>query len=936
MNARVVLIFAVAFLFAGEASAITLNYNNLPSSSAFSYTSQGVRQRHYHSNYTSSQGHYHRSGPSSNYWIFAHSSCCSSRMILDMPGTGAAFVMGSYLVMDDNNSAVWTGFLNGSVVWTANATGGNGSTFTFPTQPIDELRLLVPTGGNLGWDNLTVNPCTPSNVSAGGPYSVDEGDTVSMNATGSGGTLSYLWDFDGGSGTGPFNDGNGANAVLDTTVLGWDGPMTATIGVEGTCAGSSLSDTTTVNVANVAPTLASYSGPLNADEGAVTSFAAQGSDPGPVDQANLAYTWDWGDGNSGGATEVEAHAWEDEGAFTITVTVTDLAGASDTQSYPVQIDNVAPVFTSVPAAIAEEGAQYSYTPTVFDPGVNDVLTYSAGAVNPPGVTVAPLTGTLTWTPTYGDSGVNTLSLTVDDGDGGVTTQTWTATVDLEDTDGDGMADGWEAENGLDLNDPADAALDGDGDGLTNLDEFNAGQDPWTFDGPTAPVATTPAEGAFVLEFRPTVRWDAATDPNGDPLTYEVEIHDDAGLASLAVSQDQIPGLAWDATVNLDENTEHHWRVRAHDGWTFGPWSNTLWFFVDTGNQAPEAPVPLWPIDGETVAEVQPSPEWAEGVDPDRDPLTYDVRVTDDNGALITQGSTAGARDNWTLDVVLEEDSWYRWSVRAVDDEALAGPWSLEERFFVSTANAAPGEIAFISPEDGESIGTQSPILIATETSDPEGDSPLYHFTLDTEEDDGEDPHEAWVEHSGTGEVAWVLNNDDIELTPNQNWVGRVRAEDSEGVGGPWAQVTFFIRGANDAPPVPALLSPDDGAAVELAEFAIGAVADPDGDPVTYRIRVARDEDFTDIVAFEENLEADGDTVAWAPSTVGGTVFWTARAVDNSGVASDWAAPFEVTVGGPLAGCDDCEASVAGRSSQGFGLAIFLVLTCLGRRRRFVL
>ena len=42
---------------------------------------------------------------------------------------------------------------------------------------------------------------------------------------------------------------------------------------------------------------------------------------------------------------------------------------------------------------------------------------------------------------------------------------------LVDTDGDGMSDEWEIDNGLDENDPADAVLDGDSDGLMNLQEY---------------------------------------------------------------------------------------------------------------------------------------------------------------------------------------------------------------------------------------------------------------------------------------------------------------------------------------------------------------------------------------------------------------------------------------------------------------------------------
>jgi hypothetical protein len=46
-----------------------------------------------------------------------------------------------------------------------------------------------------------------------------------------------------------------------------------------------------------------------------------------------------------------------------------------------------------------------------------------------------------------------------------------------DTDGDGLSDGFEFENLLNGLDPSDACLDQDNDGLTELEEFEAGSDP---------------------------------------------------------------------------------------------------------------------------------------------------------------------------------------------------------------------------------------------------------------------------------------------------------------------------------------------------------------------------------------------------------------------------------------------------------------------------
>lgn len=70
-----------------------------------------------------------------------------------------------------------------------------------------------------------------------------------------------------------------------------------------------------------------------------------------------------------------------------------------------------------------------------------------------------------------------------------------------DDDNDGMPDDYETDKGFNPLDAADAALDADGDGLTNLEEFQAGTDPRDRLSPI-PDATLPGRGGWRATLEP--------------------------------------------------------------------------------------------------------------------------------------------------------------------------------------------------------------------------------------------------------------------------------------------------------------------------------------------------------------------------------------------------------------------------------------------------
>ncbi|MCP4868225.1 MAG: PKD domain-containing protein [Proteobacteria bacterium] len=832
-------------------------------------------------------------------------------------------------------------------------------TFTFDLGPSSApVRFWVSDGNfndNGGSYTVEIVPANePPVADAGGPYSVDEGGTVTVDASGStddGSIVDYAWDCEDDG----VIDASGASPTAACTYP-QDGAFTASVIVTDD-EGSTASASAVVTVSNLAPTITSVQTPSDVSEGQSVAFAAGATDPGPLDSVTL--TWDWGDGTPTDVGETPSHAFPDNGVFTVTITADDGDGGTDSTTTSVGVGNVPPTITTTPGATAVEGTPYVYAAAATDPaGVNDPFTWTL-SLGPAGMSADPASGEVTWTPTLAQAlaGSTSAALAVDDGDGGSASQNWPITISWIDDDADGMADTWETDNGLDPTDPGDAPLDNDGDGLTNLEEFEAGTDPNAWGGPSTPVPLAPIAGEETTT-APSLLVLNATDPDGDSLDLTYELYEDAALTTLVttsplVPQDPSGETAWPVDQLLTENAAYHWRAAASDPFADGPFSSVETFVVNEVNEPPSAPVIVTPGEGELVASLTPAMQWGVSSDPDGDDVAYDVEVFADVDLTVAVVVETGIVDidggfvDWSPLTDLTEDAWHWVRARAVDEHGLAGDWSAVVSFLVTADDGAPSGLVILAPEDGSEVDTLSPTILAGGAVDPEGQPLVYELEVVTD-----DATEGVSVPEFEGTAAWDLAVDGIALPENRWATANARAGDPDGLWSAYATSTFFVNSVNDPPSVPALLAPSDGA--ELSEqpiqLSVAWSTDPDEDALRYDLLLAQDGvGFHTIEGVDGgNALLDGAGEVTLPAGISleaGSYEFSARAVDEHGLASDWAVAVVFTipegsvVTDPPAGDDDdaeeppdCGCSTAA-SPESAAPLLLLLTTAGGRWRR---
>jgi hypothetical protein len=340
---------------------------------------------------------------------------------------GARIPSGSRVVIDGGAPSVLPGDLlefdgGGEPTSYFDATGASVSSPTLPAGSVNAVGSGTVTYSDIERFLTLTGP----QASAGGPYTITEGDSLSLSAAGTvvpgGQTASYEWDING---DGTFTDAVGTSPTLtwqQLVALGVNDDGTYRVAVRVTTSSGAVDvATATLTVQAARPTL-SLTGPPTIDQGQKYTLTLSASDPG-LDTVNR---WDvnWGDGSlvetyyAAGAIVTHVYGAAAAGPETISVSAYVPDGGPYTASKAITVNTVAArVRTLGTTGSPVEGTPFTLNLTATGPGAGSVQQWTVFWGDG---TRSTVTGTATSVQhTYVNDGTYTVEALVTEGDGSV-------------------------------------------------------------------------------------------------------------------------------------------------------------------------------------------------------------------------------------------------------------------------------------------------------------------------------------------------------------------------------------------------------------------------------------------------------------------------------------------------------------------------------------
>ncbi len=576
--------------------------------------------------------------------------------------------------------------------------------------------------------------------------------------------------------------------------------------------------------------------------------------------------------------------------------------ANSTGDYTIFLDNPVleprpPIWQQVPYRSTVEGLTLGFVVQASDPdGTTPVLT----AMNLP--TGATFTdngdgfGSFQWTPTIGQAGDYVIPLFASDGTFNESINMFVVVNAAGDSDGDGLPDQWELDRFGSLD--RDGTEDFDGDGVSDLEEFENGTDPNTQNAPLAPTIVAPAFESTIDSRRPEFvignsQYDGPLD-----VIYVFEVFSDPAYSAeslVSAYYSQPEGDAgetrWPVAAQLDEDRDYFWRVRASNGFVYSPWVDGR-FRVNSQNTAPSAPVISSPNNGAVVNPGSIELVVGNGVDTDGDRLSYEFFVYEDLAGA-TQLETSGAiaqqdmgMTKWRPTFSFTEGLTYYWRAQASDGIATPVATGIGS-FTLAVTNQAPIAPTISSPALNDRVATATPTLVVVDAEDDRGANNLsYLFEVDTTEQFNSAAlvESGWLNDDGViPTFSWAVPQ---ALTEDQTYFWRVKARDVDNAESAWVVGSFRVNAVNTVPDVPVAKNPGNGSQVITLEpkLEVHPYLDVDGDTVQYEFELSDTDNFATVL---QSTVSDTSEFMLLPLGDDRIYYWRARVIDETGAQSPW-------------------------------------------------
>lgn len=151
------------------------------------------------------------------------------------------------------------------------------------------------------------------------------------------------------------------------------------------------------------------------------------------------------------------------------------------------------------------------------------------------------------------------------------------------------------------------------------------------------------------------------------------------------------------------------------------------------NVAPGQPAALSPVADSEVASATPVLLYQNAVDPDGNTLTYEVKVLKD-GEVVAQYASLPedvGTSSVKVDVALEENRRYQWTVQASDGKDVSG-WTALQSFFINATDESPTAPVLTAPLAGEVLDGEGTLSWQAATDPDPFDSVGYFVEISSD------------------------------------------------------------------------------------------------------------------------------------------------------------------------------------------------------------